>query len=69
MKLVVKGVTVTLGSRDVLKDVTFEVGKGEIVALLGPNGSGKSTILKTIFGMLKPLRGVVLLDGKNIWQC
>uniref|UniRef100_A0A7C3MAY4 ATP-binding cassette domain-containing protein n=1 Tax=Archaeoglobus fulgidus TaxID=2234 RepID=A0A7C3MAY4_ARCFL len=66
MKLVVKGVTVTLGSRDVLKDVTFEVGKGEIVALLGPNGSGKSTILKTIFGMLKPLRGVVLLDGKNI---
>jgi len=66
MKLVVKGVTVTLGSRNVLKDVTFEVGKGEIVALLGPNGSGKSTILKTIFGMLKPLRGVVLLDGKNI---
>jgi len=42
------------------------LGKGEIVALLGPNGSGKSTILKTIFGMLKPLRGVVLLDGKNI---
>ncbi|WP_456330360.1 ABC transporter ATP-binding protein [Archaeoglobus sp.] len=66
MKLVVKGVTVTLGSRDVLKGVTFEVGEGELLALLGPNGSGKTTMLRTIFGMLKPLKGVVLLDGKKI---
>ncbi|MBO8179708.1 MAG: ABC transporter ATP-binding protein [Archaeoglobus sp.] len=66
MRLVVKGITVTLGSRDVLKDVTFEVEEGELLALLGPNGSGKTTMLRTIFGMLKPLRGVVLLDGKEI---
>ncbi|WP_202319430.1 ABC transporter ATP-binding protein [Archaeoglobus neptunius] len=66
MKLVVKGVSVRLGSKEVLKDVTFEVKEGELVALLGPNGSGKSTILRTIFGLLKPLKGVVMFDGKWI---
>jgi iron complex transport system ATP-binding protein len=66
MKLRVEGITVKLGSRDVLKDVTFEVRRGDFVALLGPNGSGKSTMLRTIFGILKPLSGVILLDGKSI---
>jgi iron complex transport system ATP-binding protein len=66
MRLVVKGVSVKLGSREVLKEVTFEVGEGELLALLGPNGSGKTTMLRTIFGMLKPLKGVVLLDGREV---
>jgi len=66
MRLRVRDVVVKLGSRDVLRDVTFEVNKGDFVALLGPNGSGKTTILRTIFGILKPVRGVVMLDGKEI---
>ena len=66
MKLKVEDVVVRLGSRDVLKDVTFEVKEGELVALLGPNGSGKSTILRTVFGVLRPMKGVVMLDGKEI---
>lgn len=66
MKLKVKDVVVRLGSRDVLKEVTFEVKEGDFVALLGPNGSGKSTILRTVFGVLKPVKGVVILDGREI---
>lgn len=66
MKLKVEGITVRLGSRDVLKDLSFEVREGELLALLGPNGSGKSTMLRTIFGLLKPLKGVVMLDGREV---
>ncbi len=66
MKLRVEGLTVRLGSRDVLKDLTFDVEDGELLALLGPNGSGKSTMLRTIFGLLKPLKGVVMLDGREM---
>ncbi len=66
MKLEVQGITVRLGSSEILKDVTFEVNDGDFIALLGPNGAGKSTILRTVFGILKPIRGVVLLDGKNL---
>jgi branched-chain amino acid transport system ATP-binding protein len=43
----------------VLRGVSFEVPKGQIVALLGSNGAGKSTTLKTISGILKPQRGAV----------
>ena len=66
MKLKVEDVTVEIESRKILKDVTLEVERGEIVSLLGPNGSGKSTLLRTIFGILKPLRGVVYFDGRRI---
>lgn len=66
MKLKVRDVVVKLGSREILKNVTFEVGEGELVALLGPNGSGKSTMLRTIYGVLKPVHGVVLFDGRQV---
>ncbi len=66
MKLIVEGLTVKIESREVLRDVSFRVERGEIVSLLGPNGSGKSTMLRTIFGILKPLRGVILFDGKSM---
>ncbi len=45
-------------------NVSFE--KAEIVSIIGPNGSGKSTILKTIGRLLKPTKGVVLLNGRDI---
>ena len=46
-----------------LKNVSFQVGKGEAVGLVGKNGSGKSTLLKTIAGVLKPTKGNVLVRG------
>ena len=50
----------------VLNGVTLSVGEGEIVGLVGPNGSGKSTVLKSIFGMLKPSEGEILWNGVPI---
>ena len=46
-----------------LKDVNFEVKRGESVALIGLNGCGKSTMLKTIAGVLKPTEGKVSVQG------
>ncbi len=50
----------------VIEDVTMTVKKGEFVSLLGPSGSGKSTLLKIAAGLLKPDRGRVLIDGKDM---
>ena len=47
----------------VLKDVSFEVKKGESWGIIGTNGSGKSTLLKLISGILKPYKGQVLING------
>lgn len=51
---------------EVLKGTTFEVAKGEILALIGGSGHGKSVILKHVAGLLKPDRGKVYIDGKDI---
>ncbi len=49
-----------------LKDVSFEVKKGEIFGLLGPNGAGKSTIINMVVGILEPDKGYVKVFGKSI---
>ncbi|MCG7852533.1 MAG: ABC transporter ATP-binding protein [Methanosarcinaceae archaeon] len=54
------------GASHVLRDVTFNVDEGELVALLGRNGMGKSTALKTIMGLVSPRSGSVHFKGKNI---
>jgi len=54
------------GQKIVLKNITLEVGEGNIVTLIGPNGAGKSTLLKVIIGVLKIPRGHVSFNGTNI---
>ena len=66
MALSVRDVRVSLGGSEVLKGVSSELRKGELVSLLGPNGSGKSTLMKTIYGILKPVEGVVYVDGTSL---
>lgn len=50
----------------VVKDVSFNIQSGEVVALIGLNGAGKSTLLKTILGLLPALKGQILLNGRTI---
>lgn len=66
MKLVVREVCFAYNSRPVLQGVTLEVGAREVLGLVGPNGSGKSTLLKCLARVLKPRRGIVYLDGREI---
>jgi phospholipid/cholesterol/gamma-HCH transport system ATP-binding protein len=51
---------------DVLKGISFEVGKGEVFALVGGSGGGKSVLLKHVAGLMKPDRGSVTVDGTEI---
>lgn len=66
MILRVEGLSVRLGSAEVLKNVTLHAEKGDFLAILGPNGSGKTTLLRTIFGILKPSKGVVYLERDSL---
>ncbi len=62
----VKDIYVSYGITPVLHGVNMTINADEMVALLGSNGAGKSTLINTILGMLKPTKGVILFEGKNI---
>jgi energy-coupling factor transport system ATP-binding protein len=53
------------GGETALEDVSFEIGRGEFVALLGENGAGKSTLCRLCNGLLKPSSGTVWVQGRN----
>jgi lipopolysaccharide export system ATP-binding protein len=58
----------TYGQREVVRDVSLEVHRGEVVGLLGPNGAGKTTTFYMLTGMIRPTAGTVGLDGGDITQ-
>src|SRR5690606_5320963 len=64
--LEIKDVSVRLGGRDILRDVSLAVERGEIAALIGANGAGKTTLLKTANGGIEPASGRVFLGGRDI---
>ena len=54
------------GETEILHGVSVCVASGEIATIIGPNGSGKSTLMKTIFGLLMPTQGKVVLENEDI---
>ncbi len=64
--LQIRNVDVSYGNLQVLFDVSFEVRRGEVLALLGTNGAGKSTILKAVSGLVLPDRGAIRMNGRTI---
>lgn len=66
MKLKSENIIKIYGDRQVVKGVSLEVNKGEIVGLLGPNGAGKTTSFYMIVGLIKPNGGRVYLDNNDI---
>ncbi|WP_375433766.1 gliding motility-associated ABC transporter ATP-binding subunit GldA [uncultured Hymenobacter sp.] len=62
----VKHLTKTFGAQTAVNDISFTVGKGEILGFLGPNGAGKSTTMKMATGYLPPSAGTVLIEGYDV---
>jgi len=68
MKLRTNNISKIYSGRSVVKEVSLEVNKGEIVGLLGPNGAGKTTSFYIIVGLIKPYSGKILLNNEDITQ-
>lgn len=64
--LEVKDLEVYYGMIQAIKGISFDVNKGEVIALIGANGAGKTTTLHTITGLLSPKKGSVMFEGKDI---
>ncbi|WP_268912307.1 ABC transporter ATP-binding protein [Lentilactobacillus sp. SPB1-3] len=63
--LQVTGLTKRIHKKIVLKDITFSIGKGEIVGLVGPNGAGKTTIMKSILNLTPSNKGDIFIEGER----
>ena len=64
--LEVKDLEVYYGMIQAIKGISFEVNKGEVIALIGANGAGKTTTLHTLTGLLSPKKGSVIFEGEDI---
>lgn len=64
--LALRRVWVRYGQQPVLRDLSLEVRRGEILVLMGRNGSGKTTLLKTLVGLVRPEAGEVWVDGREV---
>ena len=63
MSIEVRNLNFSYGTRQILFDISFRVGKGEFLSILGPNGVGKSTLFRCILGLLSGYSGQVLVNG------
>jgi ABC-2 type transport system ATP-binding protein len=62
----VEGIGKSFGAVDALRDISFQVGRGEVVALLGPNGAGKTTTVEILSTLAKPSRGRARVAGHDV---
>jgi phospholipid/cholesterol/gamma-HCH transport system ATP-binding protein len=60
-----RGVTKRFGAHTVLEDISFDLPRGKISAIMGPSGTGKSVLLKNIIGLLRPEAGEIWVDGQE----
>ncbi len=64
--LVVSGIAKSFGKRQVVKDVSISLKRGEVVGLLGPNGAGKTTSFYMIMGLISADSGMITIDGEDV---
>jgi len=64
----IQNLSKTFGTNEVLKDISFEVKRGEVVTIIGSSGSGKSTLLRCVNLLEKPTSGEIYYDGQNILE-
>ena len=65
--LSVRGVTLAFGPKVIQHDLSFDVRRGSIFAVMGGSGCGKSTVLKTMIGLLRPTKGTTLVGIEDYW--
>ncbi|WP_428542018.1 ABC transporter ATP-binding protein [Rhodopila sp.] len=65
--LSVRGVTLAFGPKVIQHDLSFDVDRGSIFAVMGGSGCGKSTVLKAMIGLLRPAAGSILVDAEDYW--
>jgi phospholipid/cholesterol/gamma-HCH transport system ATP-binding protein len=63
--IAVRGLTMAFGERVVMRDLTFEVGRGDIFFIMGPSGSGKSVLMRHLLGLLEPAAGEIRYEGER----
>ena len=66
MSIHVENISKLYGTQKALREISFEIKKGEIVGLLGPNGAGKSTLMKILTGSISPSKGRAKICGSNV---
>src|SRR5215213_10346002 len=66
MSIELKSVSKKFGDVNAVKDVSFSVKEGELIALLGPSGGGKTTVLRMIAGLEMPTEGDIFIRGKRV---
>ena len=64
--ITVKDLAAAYGERQILRDVSFDVRRGEVFVIVGSSGCGKSTLLKHMIGLFPPQRGEVWIEGENL---
>jgi phospholipid/cholesterol/gamma-HCH transport system ATP-binding protein len=64
--IALQDVTLILGDRPVLRDISFVVNPGDALVILGPSGSGKTTILRLILRLYRPSEGTIRIDGQDL---
>lgn len=62
----VKSISVSLGKREILKNVSFDVPAGKILGIIGPNGAGKTTLIRAMSGILMPTHGDIAVAGHSV---
>ena len=63
-----RGLCVDRAGKPVLRDVAFEIRRGESVCIIGPNGAGKTTLLKSVGALVSPSAGRIRIDLNGAWS-
>ncbi|MGV0744307.1 ABC transporter ATP-binding protein [Mycolicibacterium sp. XJ870] len=64
----IETVSVVVRGKPLVRDISFGIAPGEMMAVVGPNGAGKTTLLRTLYRAQRPTTGRVLVDGDDLWQ-
>ena len=64
--ITIEGISKTFGKQKVLDNISFDMQRGECIALIGPNGSGKTTLIKSILRLVLPDEGSIVVNGKTV---